>query len=305
MELQDITTAIKDNQDLTNGIIDHLKGNGYAIRTTEEDNTFKQNAINHGAETLFNDKIGDKLKELHNQYDQDVFNVTGIQRNQDEKSYDYNKRVHETNLARIKQLEASNKELDSRLKSGDVDSVWKSKYETIESEAKQRLLEKDNEIQKLKGTTERFTKSQEINKIYTPIKSTFKKDLPGYFKTTEEHILNDVISKAKQKNGEWIMTKDGENELLDTNLNEIKIEDFLKKQFKDAIEEKRTQNGIGTGHGSTKSDGGTSNVVVPGEIKTISKLIDYLLEIGLERGSKEWHEAYKKGLEENKIIEVI
>lgn len=299
MELNDITTAITDNQDLAGQVLNHFKEKGFVIRTSEEDNTFKQNAASQGAETLFNQKIGDKTKEWYNQLDNDVLSVTGIQRNQDEKSYDYNKRAHQSNLEKIKQLELTNKELEAKLSSGDTDGVWKSKYENVESEYQKNLKAKEEELNKLRGMTETFAKSQEIGKIFDPIKSMFKKDLPGYFQTHQDHILNEVISKSKQKDGNWIMTKDGENELLDQNLAPIKVEDYLKQQFKDVFDEKRTQNGTGTGQDQNfETENG--KVIVPADLDTRAKIQEYLATRGLVLGTKEYHEAYKTAVEQNK-----
>lgn len=303
MEFKDIETAMTDNEELSGQVLEHFKGKGFVIRTTDEDNTFKKNAISQGAESLFNEKIGDKTKEFYTQLDNDVFSVTGIQRNQDEKSYDYNKRVHQSNLEKINSLEATNKELEAKLKSGDVDSVWKNKYESLEKEAKQNILLKQEEINKLKGVADRYTTSEQINRIFAPISAQFKKDLPGYFKTHQDHVLNEVISKAKQKDGDWIMTKDGDNELHDQNLNPIKVEDYLKQQFKDVFDEKRIQNGTGTGQVDVPN-GQPGELVVPKNIDTREKLQEYLAEMGIPRRTNEWNEAYQKAVKENNITKL-
>lgn len=58
-----------------------------------------------------NTVIGTRIGELHGQYDQDVLGVTGIQKKQGEKSYDYVKRV----LGEFKQKAAGTDALNTQI----------------------------------------------------------------------------------------------------------------------------------------------------------------------------------------------
>ena len=58
-----------------------------------------------------NTVIGTRIGELHGQYDNDVLSVTGIAKNQGEKSYDYVKRV----LGEYKQKAAGTEALNTQI----------------------------------------------------------------------------------------------------------------------------------------------------------------------------------------------
>ena len=69
--------------------VDMLKQNGLLASLSDE----QLNAIATMSQNDENTVIGTKIGALHGQYDTDILSITGINKNQGEKSYDYLKRV--------------------------------------------------------------------------------------------------------------------------------------------------------------------------------------------------------------------
>lgn len=124
-----------------------------------------------------NSVIAAKLREVHDRYDADIKQVTGIDKPLTEKSYDFMKRVlseYKTQgeapnelQAQVEELKAQNKELTAKMKDGASDDVLKQKLtdsETLISKLRedlrnqqktheQSLLEKENELSNFKLTS--------------------------------------------------------------------------------------------------------------------------------------------------------
>lgn len=124
-----------------------------------------------------NSVIAAKLREVHDRYDADIKQVTGIDKPLTEKSYDFMKRVlseYKTQgeapnelQGQIEELKAQNKELTAKMKDGASDDVLKQKLtdsETLISKLRedlrnqqktheQSLLEKEHELSNFKLTS--------------------------------------------------------------------------------------------------------------------------------------------------------
>ena len=94
-----------------------------------------------------NTVIGTKIGALHGQYDTDIFGITGIKKNDGEKSYEYAKRVLNSYKSKIEanktvkeQLDAANakvQELQTKLEKGAGDEELKKQLKDVKNQAAQ------------------------------------------------------------------------------------------------------------------------------------------------------------------------
>lgn len=291
-EIQAIASAENPAEhELVKPLIDSAK---LKIRTEEAENSFLDRFKNDVIEK----NIPERIKEVHNQYDKDVFALTGIERKQDEKSYDYTRRAFKEKeasfVSKITALEEKAK------KGGDPEGIYKSQIEelTKQNETLQNNLQsKSDEIAQMQG---KFVAGQKRNKLmseYTEIKKSFKKDLPDYFKVFENETIEAVLKNTKEEDGKLIPLNDDGTVMKDADLNVIDIKDVLKMKFKDAIDKDRATGGTG-GIGSGKNiDPDTITIedfARPAEVDTQEKLMTYMLKLGLQRGSEKFNKIWSK-----------
>lgn len=276
-----------------------------------------------------NTVIGTRIGALHGQYDADILSVTGIKKNDGEKSYDYAKRV----LAKYK------KEVDSAtsLKQSLEDANAKVTELQSQIEAQkgnetlvQQLKDAKTQVSQLQAKltakeTELTTKKQEYD---TAIKNThidyaFKEAIGGLtFKSSiSEPIQKALISAAKAEvlakgtpdlttdaNGNQILVLRGADGNIINNpnnsLNPYTIKELvMETAIKDALETGHEQKG-----GGTKGKGGPSkgaSLVDLTNAKTQVEASDiiskYLLANGLTRDSQEFADQFMQLRADNNV----
>ena len=276
-----------------------------------------------------NTVIGTRIGALHGQYDADILSVTGIKKNDGEKSYDYAKRV----LTKYK------KEVDSAtsLKQSLEDANAKVTELQSQIEAQkgnetlaQQLKDAKTQVSQLQAKltakeTELTTKKQEYD---TAIKNThidyaFKEAIGELtFKSSiSEPIQKALISAAKAEvlakgtpdlitdaNGNQVLVLRGTDGNIINNpnnsLNPYTIKELvMETAIKDALETGHEQKG-----GGTKGKGGPSkgaSLVDLTSAKTQVEASDiiskYLLANGLTRDSQEFADQFMQLRADNNV----
>lgn len=289
-EIQAITSAENPAE---HELIKPLIQKGLKIRTEQSETQFLDRFKNDVIEKT----IPERIREVHDKYDQDVRELTGIDRKQDEKSYEYMKRAFkekETNLAsKIAELEKQ------ATKGGDPDGVLKQQIDELKAQnenLQNNLQSKSDEIAQMQGKFEIGQKRSKLMNEYNQIKANFKKDLPDYFKVFENETLEKVLKNTREENGKLIPLNEDGTIMKDADLNIVDIKDVLKMKFKDALDTNKPSGTGGTGS-STTIDPETISVEdfqVPATIKNQQDLMTHMLELGLERGTKKFNEIYRK-----------
>lgn len=242
-------------------------------------------------------EIPTKINEVHTKYDNDIKALTGIDREQNEKTYDYLKRsvnsTKSTLQSKIDTLEEAAK------KGGDPDGVFQRQIDDLQESNKTltaNLQVKTDEIVQLQGKFQAESHRQKVMEVYSPIKATFKKDLPDYFSYGEQQILDKVVKNSKLHNGVLIALNEDGTIMKDTSLNPITVEQVLKSEFKDAITTNVPGGTGGTGSsGNVDLDKITSETFeLPANIKSQEQLTDHLFSIGLPNTDPKFKEIYKK-----------
>lgn len=276
-----------------------LGKSNFVVRSKDEEATFQNNY----KKDVIEKEIPTRIKAVHDQYDKDVEEISGLKRDKDEKSYDFVKRALKANTGDSAGLKKEIEDLKLEIKNGDKTGATAKLLKETEEKYKTSLLEKDQLIAKLQGDTSTYQKENLLTKDYADIKRTFKKALPDMFEKTEKMILSEALSlgvieggvlyKGEQREGKLVIAKDA-------SFNPIKMADYLKVEFKAVIETAPPpKGGTGakgglTGLETNPDEINADNFVMPDTIKTGGELMDYMLEQGLKRGTPAFDGIWEK-----------
>lgn len=288
------------------------------------------------AEMSANDEntvIGTKIGALHGQYDSDIFSITGIAKNQGEKSYEYAKRVLNDYKSQITatatiqaQLANAKKEVETlkqKLADGAGDDQIKQQLKdakTQVSQLQQQLTQKQTELD-----TQKQQYESQLKNVY--VDNAFEAALSGLkFKAgITDGIKNVLVSAAKaeimakytpdfvESNGtKTLVYRDSEGNVCNNpanNLNPFTTQELLMQTaIKDVIDTGRQQQGGGTGPtGGTGGNGGSSVFSLSGiktQVEADKAIENYLLGNGLTRDSAEFAEQSMKIRTENNVAEL-
>lgn len=276
--------------------------------------------------------IGTRIGEMHGRYDKDVFDVTGISKNDGEKSYDYVKRVlnqykaDTSSVTSLKeQLAAANAkvtELNGKLVSSDASAATRQLIKDTQAQVaqlQQQLKLKDSELAKEKSKFDKALKDVHIDYAFAEAAGgfKFKSDIPEAIRKV---VLNaakqEVLTKGKPDfvddgtGNKKLVFRDTAGNILNNvknNLNPYTFAELLQEtSLKDIIDTGRQQTGTGTG--APAGGSGSSSLLDMTGIKTqveADKAIEaYLLSNGLTRDSEEFSTKSMELRAENKVSEL-
>lgn len=286
-------------------LIADIKTKELAVRTKDEQKQFETNFLEQNKDTLtqaekqaMRIRIEDDIKSA----------IPGFKQNPSEPYHEFMKRGIKSLQDKVNALTTEKTALE-QAKAGDADSVWKTKYETLEQQSKAALTVKDQEIVTLRTTTakqERLTKLQEV---FGPIESKFMDQLPGYFNDYKRGVVDSVLNSSAMIDGVLVLVDENGNPRKDTNLNNITVEGHLKERFKDVIKPDVQQPGTGNKNSgkppATPQGTGVNTGAIPNDVDTQNKLTQWLGKQGLLQGSKEFDEAFSKAVTERKIEKIF
>lgn len=274
-----------------------------------------------------NTVIGTRIGELHGQYDNDVLSVTGIAKNQGEKSYDYVKRVLgeykqkaagtealNTQITELKtQIEGYKKTIeagkgneaiaqqlrDAQKQLADTQAIfeaknkeWQGKYDTLNTQYQQSLIDAE------------FGKALQGMKF----KSIYPESVQ---KTLIESAKRTVLASAKpdwvEENGERkLVFRDAAGNIMtnqENRLNPFTPGELLQRELKDVLDTGRRQTGTGT-QGQQGGQGGNTSVDLTGvtnQVDADNVISKHLMALGYTRGSKEFSDEALKIRKENGV----
>ena len=300
-----------------------LRANAGLTGLTDE----QVNAIVELSRNDENTVIGNRIGELHGQYDKDVLSVTGIAKRQDEKSYDYVKRV----LGDYKAKAAGADELNAKITTlqTEIEGYKKTIAEGKGNEAVAQQL-KDAQKQ-LKDTQDLFESKQKewqdkydtLNTQYqqSQINAEFDKALQGIkFKSIyPESVQRTLIDSAKRTvlstaKADWVeengarklVFRDASGNIMtnpENKLNPFTPAELLTRELKDVIDTGRQQRGAGT-QGGQGGQGGSTYLDMTGitnQVDADDAINKHLMALGLTRGSKEFADEALKLRQENGV----
>lgn len=299
--------------------VDTLKQNSALAGLTDEQFL----AIAEMSKNDENSVIGTKIGALHGQYDKDIFEVTGIKKNDGEKSYDYTKRVLTEYKAKASKVESLNTEitdLKAKLEAGLGDETLRRQLKDSQTQVQQLQSKLSDSAKSLKDKEADFNaKLKAVQVDYAFKEATaglkFKSDIT-------EPIQKTLLNAAKAEvltRGVPDFVEDGTGNkvlvLRDTNgviLNNPK-NGLNPYTLKELIMETALKDVLSTGN--TAAGGGTKPVVLSNtdtsspldltgiktQLEADKAIENYLLASGITRDSIEFGEKLTAIRNENEV----
>lgn len=260
--------------------------------------------------------IGQKIGALHGQYDADVKALTGIDKNQGEKSYDYVKRIIGSYKEDVTKLQTVKTDLETQLTNSSGDTVLKQKLTDTEKKLADAIALVEKNTETLNAKTKEYDEA--LNSVHVDYAFSqasaglkFKANIP---ESVQSVLLNnaksEVLAKAKPEitelNGvKALVFRDAAGNVL--NNPENKLNPFTAKELllstslKDVLDFGRAQAGAGTGAGA----GGKTNLLdftgVKNQVEADDLIGTHLLSLGLTRGSAEFAQKQMEIRTENNV----
>lgn len=261
--------------------------------------------------------IGTKIGALHGQYDADILSITGINKKNSEKSYDYAKRVLSEYKAKVDSTKAIQAELNTA-KAEVADLQAKLEKNSGDETLRQQLKDAKAQVTQLQGQLK--TKETEFSskkaEYETAIKNThvdyaFKaataglKFKSGITEPIQKTLLNaakaEVLAKGSPdfvddgQGGKKLIMRGADGNILNNpknNLNPYTLKELvMETSLKDVIDTGRQQQGGGTG-GFGSGSGGTGGTLdlfgIKNQVDADKAIEAYLLANGLTRDSQEF-----------------
>lgn len=274
-----------------------------------------------------NTVISAKVGEIHGAYDRDVLEISGVAKNQGEKTYDYVKRVmgdYKTQIAgsvnmqtEIEGYKTKITDLEAKIADGKGNEVLTQQLNDAKSQLTQLQTQYDTDKQsweKEKGEfNSKITGIQvdaEFGKATSALK--FKAGYPeGVQQTLLKSAKDGILGKFKpdwvETDGKKVMVfRDDKGEIArnkNNSLHPYTAEELIKDQLKDVIEVGKKTSGAGTeepGKGKSQVEivdiAGAKNQVEADDIIT-----KYLMQNGETRGSASFAEKQRKLREDNGV----
>lgn len=289
------------------------------------------NAIAEMSRNDENTVIGTKIGALHGQYDSDILGITGIAKNQGEKSYDYAKRVlteYKQQIASTATIQAqlanAKNEITSlkqKLADGAGDETLKQQLKdakALATQLQQQLTQQVNDAVKQKETYEKQIKDIYVDNAFGEAVSDlkFKPGITDGIKTVlltaaKAEVLTKGTPDFIDANGTKVLVFRGaDGNVLNNpanNLNPYTVKDLLlQTSIKDVIDLSKPQAGGGT-RGNTGGTGGENLLDLSGAKTQVEadKIIEaHLLSNGLTRDSAEFAEKLTTLRNENNVSQL-
>lgn len=292
------------------------------------------NQLNAIAEMSKNDEnavIGAKIGALHGQYDTDIFEISGVKKNDGEKSYDYTKRVLSDYKAKAEATNSLQAELNSakaqvndlqvKLEKGGADEALAQQLKDAKNQVSQlqaQLATKTAELATKQSDFDKALRDTHIDYAFQAVTSGLKfKD--GITEAIQKTLLSAVKAEVLSKGSPDFIEEQGQKKLVfrdnagnilnnpGNNLNPYTLKELvMESSLKDALESGRKASGGETKPGSGAAD--NKGLVDLSGVKTqveADKAIEaYLLAEGLTRDSQEFADKSLQIRTENKVAEL-
>ena len=271
--------------------------------------------------------IGQKIGELHGAYDADVLAVTGIQKNQGEKSYDFVKRVlgdfkgkaesANTLTGQITTLQGEIESYKTQIAAGKGNEVIAQQLKDAQKLSSELQTKYDTD--KASWDTEKGPYTTEINTVKlsnelekATAKLKFQKQYPeSVQQTLLDAAINTLKSTTKQewtevKGKKVLVFRDKDGNIMnnpENKLNPYTATELLTKQLKDVLDMGKQ----GKGTGTDNPDGGEQTVelvdiaTAKSQVAADDIITKHLLAKGLLRGTAEFSEQQAKIRKENEV----
>lgn len=286
------------------------------------------NAIAEMSRNDENTVIGARIGALHGQYDTDIFSITGVKKNDGEKSYDYAKRVLAEYKSKVESAASIKAELDkanaevvklqTKIEKGATDETLAQQLKDAKAQVSQlqaKLTAKETELKTAKDKFDKYIKDTHIEYAFQSATSGLKfKD--GITESIQKTLLTaakaEVLAKGTPdfiedgNGGKKLVLRGTDGNILNNpnnNLNPYTLTELiLETSIKDVISVDRQQTGTGTKPHQTNKTTATFDISsAKTQVEAYRMIENHLLANGLTRDSQEFSEQITKLGTENNV----
>lgn len=280
-----------------------------------------------------NSVLGTRIGEIYRQMDATIASATGVQRNGDEKTYNYLVRATKEIAEKAKGVDGLNSQIaaltkeKARLEKVIAEGTGDAETKKALAQAQKDLaavtkqftdLHTEYETAKTNYATELFNVKIENELSVATANIKFKPELP---QSVTGVILNQAIAKIKGMNPEYIDNgnggkvlafKDGNGAIMrnpDNMLNPYTATDLIAKELKTmgVLDEGKPKPGGGTespkgGRGGNGGNGGTIDVSgARNRVEAYDAISNALMQQGMTVGSAEFDAAMTQAWKDNNV----
>ena len=270
----------------------------FIVRTEEEELTFLSN---YGSK-IEEEKIKPQISKIFNQYEDDLFSVTGIKKNPNEKTYEFAKRVlteFKTKAEKTDVLEKEIASLNEQIKNGTGDKKTLADLEAVQKAYTELQESKTKEVEGLKKTAEQREVRYQLMSALTGY--AYKKGISEPVrKAFVDQVISELTGIAELREGKLVFLDKAGNPMRNpyNSLNPYSAKELMDERLKEIIEVGRKVDG-GPGIKSEivkeyDKQGKLTKIalIIPDSVKTKEDLSKFLITQKLMRGSQEYHKAY-------------
>lgn len=290
-----------------------------------------KNLIDNKVKTIYEEKIGEEVKNIHTQYDNDIFQILGVRAGTKEdggkqKTYEVAKQLFSELKELRDQKDSLTKDAEVLRLTGEIEKLKKegggAHFESILNKSKETWDEKERNylkaIEDSKLENETFQKRTSIQSALNQIK--FNPDTKESIKKMViDNVEKELIKNSKMENGELVFVDAEGKPVIDTTTykpkNALQMISSLEA-IKDISLKEESEKGGGAKseiHGSiqtTKVEGkDVQKLIIPeGTIKTKSEFVEVtnklLLESGITMRDPRWKKLKDEAYLELKVSEM-
>ena len=260
------------------------------FRTKAEDEQF----MNNYKVQVIEKEIPSRIAEVHQQYDEDLFALTGKRKQSTQKTYNFLKEVvgeFKTKAERAAELEVQITTLQEQIKSGAHDAGLKKELEDVKKEYKNLQTKHTTEIAEKETAFKKFRIGADIDRELSKFKLI---DMDESVRNVYlEKIKSDLVNNA-EFDGEKLVFKGEDGTILKNiqTMNPKTINELLAERLIPIIDPGRRLPGAGGER--LNAAAGASQYIPSAGLKVDDLSEDILKQTGWKRGSKEFDAAFKE-----------
>lgn len=275
--------------------INESDNDDFQVYTKVEHETF----LNNYRETEVSKGIKEDIFKVHQRYEEDIAEITGVKKDTNEKGYEFLKRQLNSmksdiqeKAAKIETLEKSGGDESEAMKLlRDENKALMKKHQSVLDEYKGKLESKDKEFHQVKVFNE-------LDSSLVGIKFKDAAIIPEDLRNMAINTAKaDIAKSASFIDGKLVFLNAEGEPMRDENLAIRTAADLMREKLKPIIDEGRKAPGVDIKDPVIEKDkDGKIDVKlnIPDTVKTNADLTEHLMKSGLKRGTDEYHAAYKK-----------
>lgn len=306
-EVTAITADLKAGK--TVGEIELLKPLGDVVVRTKEANEAYELSLTKKIE---DETIAPRISEIYTTLDNEIEASSGIKRNQDEKTFDYQKRVLADMKTKSDSSDSTIAEMKKQIEAEGADVLRKDK-QALQLKYDTDIAAKNEEAQTMRTSVIRHDKLRILDIGYGDVSKKFKTELPDYFEAHKDNVYDDIMnhSELSVDGKSLILFKSNGKKIYGANHEEMSLETRLNNDFKAVIQEGDGGGGAGGGippnpnpNPDTKPNEGNAwdALQVPAEVKNGIQLRDWMIDQKLkDTYGEDFNKAYNSILDKSKL----